>query len=249
MDQRRAEQPQHPRRRDRACHHPAHRGQLTADTWTIFEPGRSPDFDFGAGPNLYTTVINGRRTDVLGIGQKSGVYWALNPDTGAVIWNTQVGPGGPLGGIQWGTATDGEHIYADVANFSHIPWTLTAADGTKSVTTGGIFAALDPATGKIDWQVPDPQAATGDWLGISFVSSGGGVMYAGSSAPSGTNMYAFDGDTGEVLWSHASGGSVFGGAAVVDGTVYWGSGYDTSKFGLPYAGDNDKLYAFTLNGR
>jgi hypothetical protein len=53
-----------------------------------------PDLDFGAAPNLFTIAdpSTGRRRQVVGIGQKSGDYWALNPDTGAVIWRTNVGP-------------------------------------------------------------------------------------------------------------------------------------------------------------
>jgi outer membrane protein assembly factor BamB len=66
-----------------------------------------PDFDFGGtGPNLFTVATdrdhagdgrgekNGR--DILGIGEKSGIYWALNPDDGSVIWKTLVGPGSAL---------------------------------------------------------------------------------------------------------------------------------------------------------
>jgi polyvinyl alcohol dehydrogenase (cytochrome) len=225
------------------------RPTLTADTWTVYEPGQAPDFDFGTDPNLYTAVIDGKPTDLLGIGQKSGVYWALDPATGNVVWQTQAGPGGALGGIEWGTATDGKHIFADIANGDHLPYTVTAADGTKSTTTGGLFVALDAATGKIDWQTADPQAATGNWLDDSFVSSANGVMYAGSSAPTGSNMYALDANTGKVLWSYASGGSVFAGAAIVNGNVFWGTGYHTEKVGLGYTGDNNKLYDFTLNGR
>ncbi len=51
-----------------------------------------PDYDFASAPNLYTVTINGKATDILGAGHKSGVYWALDPDTGAIIWQTQVGP-------------------------------------------------------------------------------------------------------------------------------------------------------------
>jgi hypothetical protein len=72
---------------------------LTADTWTLSEPNASPDFDFGAGPNLYTATIHGEQTDVLGAGQKNGMYYALDPATGKLIWATQAGPGGVLGGI------------------------------------------------------------------------------------------------------------------------------------------------------
>jgi polyvinyl alcohol dehydrogenase (cytochrome) len=53
-------------------------------------------------------------------------------------------------------------------------------------------------------------------------------------------MYALDASTGKILWSYASGGAELAGASIVGGTVYWGSGY--------HNGDNDKLYAFTLDG-
>ena len=43
--------------------------------------------------------------------------------------------------------------------------------------------------------------------------------------------------------------AVWSGAAIVDGTVYWGSGYDTLARKLPYNGNNNKFYAFSPNGR
>jgi polyvinyl alcohol dehydrogenase (cytochrome) len=218
---------------------------LSADNWTIPMPNDSPDFDFGAGPQLYTTTINGHPAQLLGIGQKSGVYWALNPATGKLIWQTQGGPGGSLGGIEWGTATDGTHVFINQGNSKHVLTTITSYDGTKTTTTGGFFEALSAATGAIDWQVADPQ---GQYLDDSFVSSANGVMYTGSAAATGPDMYALNGTTGQILWRYASGGAVWAGAAIVNGTVYWGTGYHTKYFGLGYNGDNNKLYAFTLNG-
>jgi hypothetical protein len=35
-------------------------------------------------------------------GQKSGWVWALKPEDGSVDWSLQVGPGGLVGGLQWG---------------------------------------------------------------------------------------------------------------------------------------------------
>ena len=68
------------------------------------------------------------------------------------------------------------------------------------------------------------------------------VVYACSQDPSGY-MFALDAATGVMLWSFASEGSCNAGAAVVDGSVYWGSGY--AGFGAPNT-SNDKFYAFEL---
>src|SRR5262249_25004642 len=65
-----------------------------------------PDYDFASAPNLITYKSGGTTKTILGAGQKSGIYYAFNPDTGAVLWRTQVGPGSSLGGMEWGSATD-----------------------------------------------------------------------------------------------------------------------------------------------
>ena len=53
-----------------------------------------PDLDFGSPPMLARTTAN---RDVIVIGQKSGIGYALDPDhDGAVIWHYQAGKGGVL---------------------------------------------------------------------------------------------------------------------------------------------------------
>jgi polyvinyl alcohol dehydrogenase (cytochrome) len=220
----------------------AHR-TLNADTWTMSKPNSSPDFDFGDGAHLFTTTINGKMTDVVAAGQKSGMYYALEPATGELIWATQAGPGGVLGGIEWGSTMDGKRIYASISNGSHKSYTYTTYDKQKKITTGGLFVALDSSTGKILWQTAAPEDPK--YITDGFVSSANGVVYAGSS---GGNFYAIDAKTGEVKWSFPSGGAVWSGAAIVDGVVYWGSGYDTQERKLPYNGNNNKFYAFSLDG-
>jgi polyvinyl alcohol dehydrogenase (cytochrome) len=219
-----------------------------AFTGTCAQPGVTcgPDFDFGSAPNLFTTTNpkTGGPGQLLGIGQKSGVYSAVNPANGKVAWTTQVGPGGLAGGIEWGSATDGQRIYVAEANFDHISYTLGGSGLYASQTaTGGSWAALDAATGKIIWQTPDPQTA----VDLGFVSAANGVVYAGSNAGTGNNMYALDAATGKILFRFASGGAVVSGAAIVGGSVYWGSGYyfSTCPASEPSCGNNDKLYAFT----
>ncbi|MDB4991573.1 MAG: Pyrrolo-quinoline quinone repeat-containing protein [Myxococcaceae bacterium] len=192
---------------------------------------RGPDYDFGQGSMLFRA--GGR--DLLGAGQKSGVFWAVDPSNGQVVWHTQVGPGGSLGGLQWGSATDGRRIYTAVSNNYGSPWTLP--DGT--VTNAGLWAALDPATGAILWQTAGTPAVTTTNQGP--VSVANGVVYAGTVDTAGT-MYALDAANGKTLWTFASGGSVNSGAAIVNGTVYWGSGYGVQGIGLK---GNNKLYAFS----
>lgn len=221
---------------------------LDADLWTVAQP-LGPDFDFGAGPNLFTTAdpVTGRPEQLLGIGQKSGVYWAVRPDTGRVAWQTAVGPAGNggTGGIEWGSATDGRRIYVAEGDTTSLPYTLGGSGPYAGQTvTGGSWAALDPATGRIRWQTPDPAGA----FDTSFVSAANGVVYGGSLATSGTNMYALDAATGRIRWSFASGGSVSGGAAIAGGGVYWGSGYCGAQCLVEGTAltNNHQLYGFSL---
>jgi polyvinyl alcohol dehydrogenase (cytochrome) len=102
------------------------------------------DYDFGASPIL-VPLSNGK--DVLVAGQKSGTVFGIDPGSGAVLWRTQVGVGGVLGGIEWGMAADGQRLY--VANAD----VLAAENGRP-----GLFA-LDPATGKDIWYTPSPRTA------------------------------------------------------------------------------------------
>src|SRR5687767_13273125 len=73
-----------------------------------------PDLDFGASPILLT-LPNGRR--MLLAGQKSGVVHALDPDVkGEILWQTRIGRGGTMGGIQWGSAVDDRNIYVALSD-------------------------------------------------------------------------------------------------------------------------------------
>lgn len=203
-----------------------------------------PDYDFGQAPMLYTAQTESGPRQMLGVGQKSGIFWALDPDDGELIWNRVVGPGGVIGGMQWGSATDGHRIYVAISNYEHTPYTLPNGD----TAYGGSFAALDAATGEILWQTPDPLSyepiftENGPGPGFLAVDSApvtiAGEVVLGASFTG--HMYALDAATGEVRWSFFSGGSVNGGAAVDDGVVYWGSGY--AKAGTP----NNKVFAFHL---
>jgi polyvinyl alcohol dehydrogenase (cytochrome) len=195
-----------------------------------------PDFDFGSAPNEITYQTGGNTRTIIGAGQKSGIYYGLDPDTGAELWHTQVGPGSSLGGMEWGSATDGTNIYVAISNQYGIPYAAGSA---------GSFAALNPATGAILWQRADPNGA----VDLAPMAVANGVVYAASMAGSATapTMFALNATDGATLWSFASGSSVNAGATIVNGVVYWGSGY--AHLHIPGFTGNKKFYAFSINGR
>jgi polyvinyl alcohol dehydrogenase (cytochrome) len=206
------------------------------DTWTaacVGNPGNpcpsppGPDYDFGgSGGNLLSNM------NMVGFGAKSGYYYALNPATGAVLWDLSVGPGGNNGGIQWGTATDGTRIYVNITNNEHSPYKLASGQ----TITGSAWNALDPLTGNVLWQTPDP--LQGSSFNISAVSVANGVLYSGDR--DGT-MYALDASNGKILWSFKTAGTVVDGPSIADGVVYWASGYARGG-----GTGNNKVYAFAL---
>jgi polyvinyl alcohol dehydrogenase (cytochrome) len=222
------------------------------DAWTtacIFLPTacpspNGPDYDFGQGPMLIPT----KNGDIVAAGQKSGIMWALKADTGVPLWKTAVGPGSSLGGLEWGSATDGKRIYFAVANFNFGPaahYTMVnPPKGTPATSDAGSWGAIDPATGAIIWQTADPNGAidlgpVSVANGVLYTSSMGGLFFPPFAATQPT-MFALDASTGKQLWSYVSGGSVNAGPAIADGVVYWGSGYTHLGFG----GGSNKLYAF-----
>lgn len=185
----------------------------------------SPDYDLGgSGPNLFANLV--------GFGQKSGIYWALNPDDGNIVWSSVVGPGATLGGIEWGTATDGQRIYVAITNAANKPYPLV----TGQTITWGAWSALDVNTGRLLWQTPDPDQA----LAMGSVSVANGVLYAPSFSG---DFHALDAATGNILWTFQSGGSVIDGPSIADGVIFWGSGYKKVAHGAT----NNKVYALSLS--
>lgn len=196
-------------------------------------PG-SPDHDFGAGVNLFRiTDAAGGPVDVVGAGQKSGRYWLLRAEDGKPIWNTRVEGGGAGGGIMWGTSVAGNRIFVGMANSIRKP--LDLPDGTQ--TRRGGWAALNAQDGQLVWKIADP---LDKGRGVGPTTTVNDVVFAASFDPAG-HFYAMDARSGKILWKFASGGSTISSPAIVDNTVYWGSGY-----GAQGGTGNNKLYAFEL---
>lgn len=185
-----------------------------------------PDFAVGTSPIL-RTLPGGRR--ILAVGQKSGLAWGLDADSGSVVWQHRVGQGTPLGGIEWGGAADDRLVY------------YPNADGLLGIKAAGGLAAIRLATGEREWWAP-PIATCPDQTmkcipaQSAAASAIPGVVFSGATDGM---MRAYDARDGKVLWSFATardfetvngvkarGGSINGpGATIAGGMLYMTSGY------------------------
>ena len=97
-----------------------------------------PDVDFGTSPVLAKTPSG---KELIVIGSKNGLGMAMDPDqSGKMLWQYRAGQGSTLGGIEWGTATDGEKIYFPLSDIN-------------TPKPGGLHA-VSPATGERVWYAP-----------------------------------------------------------------------------------------------
>lgn len=244
---------------------------------------KGPDSDFAQPPMLVEIEISpGVFEERLFAGNKGGEFFAIDPDDGSIIWRRQVGPGGLIGGMQFGAATDGQRIYLQNTNFGHRVYELEAGSLAGTSIRSGFWAALDPVNGDILWQTPVPgydKPIEGTYLDIFGTGRitpddtsanlqfgfgtggfhpiwggglGGGffnwpmggltvandVVFAGVANLQGT-MVAMDASNGTILWQYQTGQSIASTPSVVDGRVYWGSGYRTGTIG-------NRVYSFGL---
>ena len=152
------------------------------------------------------------------IGQKAGIVWCLDRASGDVVWSTQAGPGGFLGGFSWGLAMDEQRVYLGVENNEGKPWVVNASTG--ATWHGGGWTALDIHSGAVMWSQINTNVKGG--LGM-LPSLANGVLLAGSPDVRG-HVYALEAETGRYLWGKEVGASVYGGAALDGGCVFIGRG-------------------------
>jgi polyvinyl alcohol dehydrogenase (cytochrome) len=189
-----------------------------------------PDADFGAAPVL-ATGADGK--DYLLAGQKSGMAYAFDPDSGEVRWETRVGRGGELGGVHFGIAAQGGTLYVPIHDAA-FPGGI-AGPGKPGIS------AIDIASGTISWTAAAADACGGAPLcapGYSAAISATPELVLAGSVDG--HLRILDSRTGAVLWDEDTnrayptvngvaghGGSMSGGTAplALDGTLIFNSGY------------------------
>ena len=229
-----------------------------------------PDYDFGATPILMT-LKGGKQ--VLVAGQKSGIVYGLNPDTGALVWKTQVGVGSALGGVEWGIGANDTHVFVPIADFGPLMAEMRPGSGFGRggpPARPGLYA-LNPATGAIVWSTPAPKAP------CVYASDKGKPSICARSQSAAPAVLpdmvfegamdgwfrAYDARTGKILWEDSTtsrtydtvngvkgqpGGGIDGmGPTVANGMVYVVSGNN----GAARVGSNgvNVLLAYSIDGK
>jgi polyvinyl alcohol dehydrogenase (cytochrome) len=202
---------------------------------------QGPDSDFGSSPIL-RKLPDGKR--VLLVAQKSGIVFGLDPDDkGKILWQTRIGHGGPLGGVEWGPAANEETAFVALSDFGMKEGPEGLMPDPKA--GGGMFA-LRLSDGHVVWTAPPPEGGCTtprcSPAQSEAVSGMPGVVFSGSDSG---HLRAYSTSDGKVIWEYdaarefktvngvpARGGAIDGGgAAIVGGMVFVDSGYG-SIYGL-----------------
>ncbi|MGH9406866.1 MAG: PQQ-binding-like beta-propeller repeat protein [Terriglobia bacterium] len=207
------------------------------------DPGH--DFDFGAPPMLVS--LSAHRS-ILIAAQKSGIVYGLDPDhDGQIVWQSRIGKGGPLGGVEWGGSAGKKDVLVPLSDW----------DPDNPKLGGGLYA-LNVKTGERVWYDAPVVPACATETGCSAAQSSPttqipGVVFSGSEDG---HLRAYNSANGKLLWdfnalrvfptvngAKANGGSMTAtGPAIVGGMLYVQAGYTNNISG-------NVLLAFSVDGK
>jgi polyvinyl alcohol dehydrogenase (cytochrome) len=186
---------------------------LDADTgalrWSFhpLPPADLRDFDFIASPNVFTATSGSVTRNLVGAGNKAGTYYAVDQDTGALVWQADATPGIPnlFGGFNASTGAAFGDVYA--STFSGPPFTF----------------AIHDFDGSNAWACPSTECKV---FSFGPPAEANGIVLSGDNAGL---LRAFDAQTGAILATIDLGGAISSGPAIVNGRVFIGAG--TGGFG------------------
>ena len=182
------------------------------NSWTIPTSQQVHDSDFGSTAVLFKATINSTVTNLVGILNKNGYFYALprsNMSSGPV-WEVQVGNGGDCPQCGSGNISpptwNGYHLFIGSGN--------TTINGTSC---NGSVRAVNPANGQFIWQ----DCFTNGHV-LAAISGVPGVIFV----PVGQTLQAIATSNGSILSTltdSASGSLFYGAASVSGGIVYIGN--------------------------
>lgn len=206
-----------------------------------------PDLDF-ASPPMIRALPDGHQ--LLLIGSKSGIFYALDPDdSGRIVWKVRLSDGDAKGAIMFGPASSEKAVFVTLSN---------PAGSTTGAPPGGTFA-LNIPDGKVLWSASPAKPAC-HWGDSGCTSAQPaplaampGVVFSGAADG---HIRAYDTRDGTVRWDYdtgltfpavngvqARGGGIGrGGAALAAGALFLNTGDGYGQAG-------NALLTFTVDGR
>lgn len=218
--------------------------QFTAfDAYSSGNAGGGPDYDVGATPNLFTIDDGGIARDVVGVGDKSGVYRVLDRDSGEILWTRT---------LEQGLFISSRKTGGIIAPAAYAEGRIFVASNTSS--SNSKVWALDARTGTIEWT----SAAVGsvNFGGpavandVVFFGGSGFAVSENRGSPNDLgvgaegSLLAFEASTGAVLRNITLFAGRGGGFAISHGHVLIGSGF--SFFAVSDEPLTGALEAFTV---
>ncbi|XHH07697.1 MAG: PQQ-binding-like beta-propeller repeat protein [Candidatus Bathyarchaeia archaeon] len=170
----------------------------------------------------------------------NGVLYALNANTGALIWSSPTNDSDTytnsspavVDGVVYVGSTD-HNLYAFRASDGSTLWTFPTPDKVSSspaVHDGVVYVGSESG----DFYAVNAKSGTQVW---TYSTSGAiysspaiadGAVYVGSYNPD-NSVYAFDASSGSLLWSYQTGSGVFSSPTVTGDVMFVGS-YDSTVY-------------------
>lgn len=174
-------------------------------SWQVPSAERSGDDDFGAAPSLFQVTINNVVHQLVGVMDKSGIYFAFNRAniSAGPAWQKQISS--QLAGNHSSSAWNNTTLYIG-----------GAATPINGRSCAGSIRAVNPATGGYLWQYCAPGQVVG---AVTLVP---GLVIAGA----GSSLIVLNAQSGQQLFRYldsARSSFFFGAASVSNGVLYIGN--------------------------
>lgn len=202
--------------------------------YTQVKPHDLFDLDLQLSPILGTANVMGTQHDAVFVSGKLGTVYAMDRQTGEILWSTDVGEHqndhldavpegatikvlpGSLGGVETPMAlADDNMLYVPLLNQASYYTSTGSADVSEDIPSTGQLLALDTNTGAILWNQHYDSPVYGAATVVNDLVFT--ATYDGT-------IHAHDRHTGDEVWQWTAPTGINGSPAVVGDTVVWPAG-------------------------
>ncbi len=179
------------------------------DIWTVPANQLVEDSDFGGSPGLWTAVIGGVPTALVGATNKNGIFYAFKTSalSAGPVWQRAIAKGGA-------------NVAAPVSDGTHLFLTATRTT-IKGIRYEGSVRKVNPATGGVIWAT----GLTGKIIGTPTIDGAGVIAASSYGSRGGQNaLWLINATSGQILKTIPYGSSsTFAQPVFADGYLFTAS--------------------------